>query len=319
MKVNGTRAVMAVRAALAEAGLGRTSPYSGAAVAGWIPGNHLGSTGFSVRKNADGSLGWHVVISGKPHLSYRRWTEHGDGGDSTELHEPVDPERLCPRIEAAFETLGIDVKEVRYGGAQMMWDDDVEYDIVTAHPDWLGPSDPSNRPQAGDGPMLRAMSFSPRIEHAVPRGGGAFVGYVRDGSSYLTRESLDRLSELGRTAEARRLAVVESYARTSSPLSRELRFKGTDLSFEADDTLVMVSGHFADTRIVPETIVNHWGDEVKVWKMPRGWMVESPDFAPSVPFVVDGETLTSVPFKVLDAQNGGEAPWLELASRPAPR
>lgn len=124
------QAVTDIHAALQAAGLERTSRYNGGEIVGWT--ESLGSTGFSVREMEDGKVSWHVVISGKPHLSYRTYR---DGED--ELHEPVDPERLCPRIGAVLKSIGLDVDKVSYGGHQTMWDDDVEYDVVTARPAWL--------------------------------------------------------------------------------------------------------------------------------------------------------------------------------------
>lgn len=119
--------VTTIHAALAAAGLPRTSQWSGGALTGWT--ECYGSTGFSVRQTEEGDLNWHAVVSGKPHLEYR----DRDGG----LHEPINPERLCPRIKAVFEAQGLKVKSVRYSGHQTMWDDDVEYDVVTARPHWL--------------------------------------------------------------------------------------------------------------------------------------------------------------------------------------
>ncbi len=107
MKVSGMRAVLAVRDALERAGLGRTSHYNGGHVAGWIPANQYGSTGFSVRRERDGTLGWNVVVSGKPHLSYRRWEERDGDRGTISLHEPRNPEALSPRIAAAFDSVGI--------------------------------------------------------------------------------------------------------------------------------------------------------------------------------------------------------------------
>ena len=135
-------AVADVHAALAAAGLPRTSRYSGGEMTGWTA--CFGSTGFSIREDDAGDLVWHVVVSGKPHLTYREYRDDGGG------HEPIAPERLCPRIEAVFRAQGLDVRSVRYGGHQTMWDDDVEYNVVTARPDWLEPTpDASSRRMKG--------------------------------------------------------------------------------------------------------------------------------------------------------------------------
>jgi hypothetical protein len=122
--------VTTIHAALAAAGMPRTSRMNGGEIVGWT--TSLGSTGFSVRENGDGLLHWHVVVSGKPLLSYR---EYRDGDD--DLHEPIDPERLDAPIRAVFEAQGLEVRSVGCSGHQTMWDDDVDYTVVTTRPAWL--------------------------------------------------------------------------------------------------------------------------------------------------------------------------------------
>ncbi len=124
--------VQDLRTALEVAGLPRTSKYNGAEMTGWT--DHFGSTGYSIRPCKDGTLQWHVVISGKPHLQYRpRFDVHS--GD--ELHEPVNADSLCPRIRKVFEQMGIKVLKLKCTGWQTAWDDDVDYDIITEPPAWL--------------------------------------------------------------------------------------------------------------------------------------------------------------------------------------
>src|SRR5438874_1267116 len=84
----GLELVGHVRGALAAAGLPRTSTMNGAALAGLIPPNHGGSTGFSVKIVGANRLEFNVVVSGTPHL---RYIHHHDGG-----YEPAQPERLLP-------------------------------------------------------------------------------------------------------------------------------------------------------------------------------------------------------------------------------
>lgn len=133
--MTGLEAVTAVRQALAEAGMPRTSGFGGAEMRGWIAGNRSGSTGFSVRPLENGNLDWHIVISGKPHLRYKETRCL----DDERGHEPINPEQLCPRIQGVFEQLGMSVLRVRDSGYQMVWDDDVEYNVETLRPDWLLP------------------------------------------------------------------------------------------------------------------------------------------------------------------------------------
>lgn len=141
--MGGKTAALRVRQALAQAGLKRASCLNGENLAGWIPANHFGATGFSVKVNPDNpqQVIWHVVVSGKPHLQYEEEEENQgtyDDPDYITLHHPVKPNALNGVIKKALtETLGLDVVKVRYSGHQTNWDDDVEYDVITARPDWL--------------------------------------------------------------------------------------------------------------------------------------------------------------------------------------
>lgn len=125
-RMTGMEAVTRVKKALEEAGLPRTSKYNGGELTGWT--THFGSTGFSVRLQASGLLCWHMVISGKPHLEYRQVDD---------LERPVKPEKLNGRIQAALHQVGLEVQEVRCTCWQTMWDDDVDYEVMTAYPAWL--------------------------------------------------------------------------------------------------------------------------------------------------------------------------------------
>ena len=124
--------VQDLRTALEAAGLPRASKYNGAEMTGWT--DHLGHTGYSVRPCKDGTLQWHVVISGKPHLAYQR---DFDGYSDDELSRPVNPESLIPRIRKVFEQMGLTVFDARCSGWSTAWDDDVDYDIITPRPAWL--------------------------------------------------------------------------------------------------------------------------------------------------------------------------------------
>jgi hypothetical protein len=138
-----------VRDALAAAGVPRTSRHAGGEVRGLIDPNHHGSVGFAVREYPD-RLEFHVVVSGKPAgMRYRRWSESQDNGDSIDLHEPTNPMTAEPKIRAAFAAAGLNVREVRHTGHQMHWDDDVDFEVVTAKPG-RGKADPgSGRPGPG--------------------------------------------------------------------------------------------------------------------------------------------------------------------------
>ncbi|MHD0644900.1 hypothetical protein ACYPKM_04690 [Pseudomonas aeruginosa] len=127
-KMTGLEAATKARDAMIAAGMGRTSKLNGGELTGWT--RCLGSTGFSIHHNDDGSLLWHVVVSGKPHVVY------AEDEDECE-HHPENMEVLFPKIQKVFEDLGLEVKEVTTSSWSVMWDDDICYNIKTNHPEWL--------------------------------------------------------------------------------------------------------------------------------------------------------------------------------------
>lgn len=134
MKKTGLEAVTELHQKLAAAGMPRTSTLNGGALRGWT--ESYGSTGFSIRREQNGDLQWHLVVSGKPLFSYREY-EHRSNGETYDYHEPRNPESLLPRLRDVFEDMGLTVKSLSFAGHQLMWDDDVEFSVVTNHPDWL--------------------------------------------------------------------------------------------------------------------------------------------------------------------------------------
>lgn len=143
--LTGMQLVTRVRDALAAAGMPRTSTMAGGALTGWT--DTLGSTGFSVRmpsrqddRGTPGTVVLHMVVSGKAAgLRYRQWTDRQDEDNEMEMHEPIDAERLFGRIKAALQGIGLDVVSLHYTGAQMHWDDDVDYEAVVVAPEGLEP------------------------------------------------------------------------------------------------------------------------------------------------------------------------------------
>ncbi|WP_147480858.1 hypothetical protein [Pseudomonas amygdali] len=126
-KLTGKQAAQFIHDALQAIGLPRTSTLNGGEITGWT--TNLGSTGFSIRHDKrTGLLQWHVVVSGRPHMSYEE-DDHG--------YYPTRPEVLCPRIQTMFEALALKVTSVKATGWQTAWDDDVSYEIYTNHPEWL--------------------------------------------------------------------------------------------------------------------------------------------------------------------------------------
>jgi len=131
---SGSRELMLrIKEALAAAGLPRTSTMTGGEITGLT--STYGSTGFSVRPDEDGKkLNFNVVISGEAAGVRYRHFEELQGDDVVELHEPVDPEILYPKITAVFKEIGLEPMEIAESGYQLMWDDDIEYKVVTRRP-----------------------------------------------------------------------------------------------------------------------------------------------------------------------------------------
>lgn len=149
----GLQAVTELHQKLAAAGMPRTSELNGGALKGWT--ESYGSTGFSIRREESGDLQWHLVVSGKPLFRYREY-EHWSNGESYDYHEPLNPETVLPRLRAVFEGMGLMVKSLSYTGHQLMWDDDVEFSVVTDHPQWLEQYSPPKRSTIfGRGPGRR--------------------------------------------------------------------------------------------------------------------------------------------------------------------
>ena len=316
MQVTAIRAVQGVKAAMEAEGLKRTSRYAGGEIAGWIAMNRLGSTGFSVRPKEDGRLHWHVVLSGRPHMRYSSYRQ-ASGDETTEHHEPVAPEALFGRIRGIFEALGMAPHDIRVGGWQTMWDDDVDYDVVTDHPAWLEAYDPANGTyEAECGVTLRAAVVRPRPSDVdAPPCKGSLPVYVVDGEVYLTRESVEAIAK----AAADHNREIEQLPDRARRMRAAARCSEAELA-EDGTFRYRVMGRYQpyETSEKPTTIVNHWGDEVTVWKAPYGMMHPVEPFATAVPVLVGGEMRADVPFAVYDAQFG-PSPWAEPAQPQGPR
>ena len=131
--LTGMDAVIQLKDALAAAGLPRTSTLNGGDLRGWT--RCCGSTGFSIRLEGE-RIVWHLVISGRPHLTYRNEVI-GHGESSFEGYAPLNPEKLAPRIAAVFATLGMKALNVKANCWSNAWDDDVGYEVETERPLWL--------------------------------------------------------------------------------------------------------------------------------------------------------------------------------------
>lgn len=131
--LTGMDAVIQLKAALAAAGLPRTSTFNGGELMGWTP--NYGSTGFSIRLEGE-RIVWHLVISGRPHLNYTQ-EMMGRGEHAFEGYYPTNPEKLAPRIAQVFASLGMKALTVQANCWSTAWDDDVGYEVETERPLWL--------------------------------------------------------------------------------------------------------------------------------------------------------------------------------------
>lgn len=299
-KISAVRTVQALRHELELVGLKRTSGLNGADTRGWIEKNHLGSTGYSIRPLPDGTLDWHLVISGRPHMRYREYREIQDD-ETYSLHSPENPEVVIPKIRKAFAALGIDVVEAKCTGHQTMWDDDVDFNVTTRKPEWLADWDPCNREAAT--PFLpRLVSgetnlYSSPAPLAPTRGlpayalGGGEFGLPREAVGFLVSKSPEY--------------VGKPWAKYGEP------------SLQEDGSFVLERNGEA-VVFKPRRIVNYWGDDVDVFVLPRKAFEPGVRYSSEVPVMVGGEV--RVPdFPTLDQQFGDEAPWSpEQSAAPKP-
>ena len=331
MQVSGLRAIMAVRDALDRQGLVRTSSLNGACLLGWSPPNTFDSTTMNIRRDRDGTLAWRVVVSGRPHLSYRKSYGVAGDGDPIDLHEPVSPERLHGKVRAAFVSLGIEPLAIENAGHQEHWDDDVSYMVRTTHPEWLAPQPRENHhPMAPDVPTLCTFALKPdsRSRMAVlselcssaSGSVGSLVGYVDHWKEpLLTRSALEALAELP--------VLLKDEWRELPEGGRGLyRATSSFLAFEAGsgpEPDAVVYRRLGDWRglerpvLEPpakvatasaETIRNTWGDEVSVWRFPPGSLERMRSFVQRQSVLVGGEWTDQLSFQGWDAQFG-PSPW----------
>lgn len=300
---NALRTLAALRAALDADGLTRDSTLGGGEMTGWLEPNRMGATGFSIRGLPDGTIEWHLVVSGRKHLRYREWEQeeipYDDGDpDTVTLHEPTNSEILHARIAKAFALIGVSVFEVKATDWQNMWDDDVGYTARSARPEWLEAPDPRNGWKWPAAPVL--VSLMARPDANLPRFQGNLAGYRVGEEVYLTRESLERIAA----------------APPPPPPSR-----GYGMGYL--QRLPPTSGFGAAERLAggpDRTVRNHWGDEVELWRVAREAFSVDARFAPAVPFVMDGTVRESASFHEIDAQFGDDAPWIgEATTAPVPR
>lgn len=142
--MNGKQFVQWVADELAKDGLVRTSTMGGGEITGWT--NSVGSTGRSIRdlgkhswgEREPGKVDLHIVLSGEAcGLSYRSYKEYSEDSGVMNMHEPINQDRLCPKIKATLTRIGLKVHEVRASGHQCHWDDDVNFNAKIDRPSWL--------------------------------------------------------------------------------------------------------------------------------------------------------------------------------------
>lgn len=294
MKISGRRAALALYDALKQVGLPRTSTLNGGEITGWLALHVSGSTGFSLKPREDGGLDWHLVISGKPHMRYVEERFHEDT-----TSRPVNPEVVVPRIRQAFAALGISLRSAEltdWSG----WDDDCGFSCVTDRPEWLGAYDPTNR---NDGRPRKPVLVVARVGFSGKfRGAGNLPAYqLEDGSIAVPREALEHL---GRHLE------------WNGTSKQSVVFDGNGFVVIERDNGGLVPDRYAAARRVIE---NHWSDHLAVWTLPKAEVELLPSATElAVPTLVDGNWVSKLEFRTLDAQFGGEAPWLVVDDRPTP-
>jgi hypothetical protein len=123
-----------VKDALANAGLPRTSKYNGGEITGET--ESIGSTGFSFRRE-DGKRYWNIVISGKnAGVKYKDKRSIDPSSDEVPtLHVPVNADILISDIKQVFRKLGYNPTSIRLSGWSEMWDDDLNYEVITEDED----------------------------------------------------------------------------------------------------------------------------------------------------------------------------------------
>lgn len=132
---NALRIMKTVREALKAARLDRTQATTGAELRGWT--DSLGSTGFSIR---DGGDYWdmHVVVDGKAAgLRYDERFRYDAAGDLVDDYEPIEPEKLLPRVKKVIRSLGLRPSKARATGWSTSWDYDVGFNLHIPKTSWV--------------------------------------------------------------------------------------------------------------------------------------------------------------------------------------
>lgn len=272
--MDGLMAARHVRREMHKAGLGRTSTMSGGGITGWT--SNLGMTGFSVRRHREtDAVVWNVVVSGKAHLAYER-----DPAGDPDLQRPVRPENLVPAVRTVFQDMGMQVSAVEVVGWSGMWDDDVDYAILTNWPEWLEFGNVPEPPMAEGLRAIATFTTGSRFEQHFklqPVVSG-LVGYIDGEDALLTRESVDRLVS---TATPHSISP-SSYRNVYIPVENQatVSFDGQELVFRYWQAEVL--------RAKPESVTNAWGDEVETWRVHGRTLDRQANFAPSVPFLMSG-------------------------------
>jgi len=147
--LTGMQFIEWIRDNLEHDGLVRTSSMSGGEMRGWT--TSFGSTGYSIRKMYGpyltgfdhakinkGDIDMHLDLSGKEiGLTYRKYTEWEDDRGEMTFHDPINPDKINPKIKKTLERLGLNAKEIRHTGSQTYWDDDVSYNVLMTRPKYL--------------------------------------------------------------------------------------------------------------------------------------------------------------------------------------
>lgn len=103
---------------------------------GWSEPNVENHTSFTLRRVGDDVEAF-VFVDEKAGLHQQHYREVFDT-QVLELHDPIAPKRIEPRIERILHESGLDVRTVSYAGHQALWDNTVHYRVRFRH----SPSEP---------------------------------------------------------------------------------------------------------------------------------------------------------------------------------
>lgn len=136
--ITGREFLRLLQQALAAAGMTYHPHGEGRQVRGWVPRSDIREEGFSIRNLwNEGRIAIRIILhGGEAGLKYKVTSASGRKG-STTLRDPIGVDALAPRIEAVFQSFGLEVESVRHVGNSLDETMDVAFNVVVFLPDWL--------------------------------------------------------------------------------------------------------------------------------------------------------------------------------------